>query len=267
MEREEAIKRIKEWNLGSDKMEILSTAIPELKNDSVDRIKEIIRKALDSYYIGKLSEGTNDVDYAMCLAWLDKNYSDYNFEIKHGHWYKCVCDYMHPNFSSLMYKCGKLYYCRCDWRLAGEIDERNVKNIGVNGYKTFFRPATNQEITDWLKSHPQLKQAQSEEDKHMIQALTNCIEELEGTNGWNYVYVDGHDIPICDLKNWLKLLMDRVTVQFTQEWSKEDEKMWNALMKDAYNPKYELWGIPSKDILNWLKSVKNRISSKELTRI
>ena len=53
--------------------------------------------------------------------------------------------------SDLMFKNDNLYYCRNNWRLRGEIDERNVKDIGVNGYKSFFRPATNQEIKDWLE--------------------------------------------------------------------------------------------------------------------
>ena len=84
------------------------------------------------------------------IAWLENQESYYTFEIKEGHWYKCVCDYM-LNGSDLMFKNDNLYYCRSNWRLRGEIDERNVKDIGVNGYKSFFRPATNQEIKDWLE--------------------------------------------------------------------------------------------------------------------
>ena len=37
------------------------------------------------------------------IAWLEKQESYYTFEIKEGHWYKCVCDYM-LNGSDLMFK-------------------------------------------------------------------------------------------------------------------------------------------------------------------
>ena len=51
----------------------------------------------------------------------------------------------------------------------------------------------------------------SDKDKQMIQALNNCIEELENTNGWNYVYVDGcDDIRIETLKKWLKSFKERI---------------------------------------------------------
>lgn len=46
---------------------------PQLKENADEKIPRIIKKALDSYFDGKLSEGTNDTDYAECLAWIKKS--------------------------------------------------------------------------------------------------------------------------------------------------------------------------------------------------
>lgn len=104
-------------------------------------------RALESNGGGKGSDRYNELTEA--IAWLEKQ--DYTFEIKEGHWYKCVCDYM-LNGTDLMFKNDRLYYCRSAWRLRGEIDERNVKDIGVNGYKSFFRPEQIKKSKIGLKS-------------------------------------------------------------------------------------------------------------------
>jgi hypothetical protein len=46
---------------------------PQLKENADEKIPRIIKKALDSYFDGKLSDGTNDTDYAECLAWIKKS--------------------------------------------------------------------------------------------------------------------------------------------------------------------------------------------------
>ena len=46
MTREEAIRRIKAWNLGSDDMEVLATAIPELKENEDERIRMALIKLM-----------------------------------------------------------------------------------------------------------------------------------------------------------------------------------------------------------------------------
>ena len=45
---------------------------PQLKENADEKIYRIIKNALDSYFDGKLSDGTNDTDYAECLAWVNK---------------------------------------------------------------------------------------------------------------------------------------------------------------------------------------------------
>ena len=125
---------------------ITEEIFPELKEDETERIKKDLIQWIDDFP-DIIWRGHYKKDI---IAWLEEQESYYTFEIKEGHWYKCVCDYM-LNGSDLMFKNDNLYYCRSNWRLRGEIDERNVKDIGVNGYKSFFRPATNQEIKDWLE--------------------------------------------------------------------------------------------------------------------
>ena len=148
---------------------------PELKKSDDEKIRcTLINHFKTQVDLSKTWNGLKNTDI---LAYLEKQGSCYDFEIKSGNWYKCICDYM-LNGTDLMFKNGRLYYCRIDWRLASEIDERNVKNIGVNGYKSFFRPATNQEIEDWIEKQGEQKLANSK-----IIDLDELIIELEGTIG------------------------------------------------------------------------------------
>ena len=134
---------------------------PELKESDDERIRKELIKLLRNLF-NNYSYFIKDPFYTECITWLEKQDFNYTFKIKEGHWYKCVCDYMLNN-SDVMFKYDRLYYCRRNWRLEGEIDELNVKDIGVNGYKSFFRPATNQEIKDWLE-----KQDESDEAKAKV---------------------------------------------------------------------------------------------------
>ena len=150
------------------RLEDLESTFPELKKSEDERIKEDliqwINEFPDTVWRGHYKK---DV-----IAWLEKQNSYYTFEIKKGHWYKCICDYM-LNSSDLMFKNDRLYYCRSNWRLRGEIDERNVKDMGVNGYKSFFRPATNQEIKDWLEKKGEQKEI------NLVEILKHYPKETE----------------------------------------------------------------------------------------
>ena len=151
--------------------------LPELESED-----EQIRKwIIDDIRFNISLETLNNSEYKekaeKAIEWLEKQASyTYTFEIKAGHWYKCVCDYM-LNDSDLGYKNGNLYYCRRNWRLETEIeDEQNVKNIGVNGYKSFFRPATNQEIKDWLIKECDQKFSWDKEDEKKRILLMKILE-------------------------------------------------------------------------------------------
>ena len=177
---DEALERVKELlsrcrNNGDRitmvyRVEDIESIFPELKKNEDEKIKEDLIEWINDFP-DMIWEGHYKKDV---IAWLEKQESCYSFEIKKGHWYKCVCDYMLNN-SDLMFKNDRLYYCRSDWRLRGEIDERNVKNIGVNGYKSFFRPVTNQEIKEWLEKQDKQKSAWSEEDERNMQNIDSVL--------------------------------------------------------------------------------------------
>lgn len=156
--------------------EDIESIFPELQKPEEERIREemlqIAKESEDSFYMVLTPSKRK-----MLINWLEKQASHtYTFEIKAGHWYKCVCDYM-LNDSDLGYKNGNLYYCRRNWRLETEIeDEQNVKDIGVNGYKSFFRPATNQEIKDWLVKECDQKFSWGKEDEKKRILLMKILE-------------------------------------------------------------------------------------------
>ena len=151
--------------------------LPELESEDEQIRKWIIDDIRFNISLETLDNSEYKEKAEKAIDWLEKQASyTYTFEIKAGHWYKCVCDYM-LNDSDLGYKNGNLYYCRRNWRLETEIeDEQNVKDIGVNGYKSFFRPATNQEIKDWLIKEYDQKFSWSKEDEKKRILLMKILE-------------------------------------------------------------------------------------------
>lgn len=147
---------------------------PELKESEDERMLREIKRYIKEQGDKPTGLPNGTASVSDMIAWLEKQESYYTFEIKEGHWYKCVCDYM-LNDLDLMFKNDRLYYCRRNWRLIGEIDERNVKDIGVNGYKSFFRPATNQEIKDWLEKQGEPEENDSE-DERIRKSLINFLK-------------------------------------------------------------------------------------------
>lgn len=151
--------------------------LPELESEDEQIRKWIIDDIRFNISLETLDNSEYKEKVEKAIEWLEKQASyTYTFEIKAGHWYKCVCDYM-LNDSDLGYKNGNLYYCRRNWRLETEIeDEQNVKDIGVNGYKSFFRPATNQEIKDWLVKECDQKFSWGKEDEKKRILLMKILE-------------------------------------------------------------------------------------------
>lgn len=151
--------------------------LPELESEDEQIRKWIIDDIRFNISLETFDNSEYKEKAEKAIEWLEKQASyTYTFEIKAGHWYKCVCDYM-LNDSDLGYKNGNLYYCRRNWRLETEIeDEQNVKDIGVNGYKSFFRPATNQEIKDWLVKECDQKFSWGKEDEKKRILLMKILE-------------------------------------------------------------------------------------------
>ena len=263
----------------------------QIKDEIFPELAESEDGKIRKWLIDTIKQVPNDsiewetIDKSSVLAWLEKQ--DYTFEIKKGHWYKCVCDYM-LNSSDLMFKNDRLYYCRSDWRLSGEIDERNVKDIGVNGYKSFFRPATNQEIKDWLeksqgKSAPEVAKEEKVDNQNCVKLadkpepkfkVGDKVYELrsgfectiEGIDETTY-YGDTTNFDIKDQDNW-------ELVEQNPAWGKEDEDIINCLLalcsvlsNCAGAKRYrQLAGCSRDDVVEyqtWLKSLKDRVQPKQ----
>lgn len=175
--------------------------LKSFKDEDVCKFMQYIEKQAKAY---EFNLPNRDYDiYAFAkdlLVWFEKQEFYYTFEIKEGHWYKCVCDYM-LNGSDLMFKNDNLYYCRSNWRLRGEIDERNVKDIGINGYKSFFRPATNQEIKDWLEKKGE------QEEPQVYETEDGEIITYSETDGYKFVEPNFHE----NERAWLYLVSDVLT--------------------------------------------------------
>lgn len=180
--------------------------LPELESEDEQIRKWIIDDIRFNISLETLDNSEYKEKAEKAIDWLEKQASyTYTFEIKAGHWYKCVCDYM-LNDSDLGYKNGNLYYCRRNWRLVTEIkDEQNVKDIGVNGYKSFFRPATNQEIKDWLVKECDQKFSWSKEDE---KKRTLLIKILEANHPHGLFKVNSSEtMCVEELISWLKSLI------------------------------------------------------------
>ena len=67
MDREEAIRRIKAWNLDSDDREVLAVVIPELAESEDERTRKHLIKVVELYW-----GTTNEPGKAEDLAWLEK---------------------------------------------------------------------------------------------------------------------------------------------------------------------------------------------------
>lgn len=274
MNREEAIKIVKSHYPANKQMlnEALETLIPELKEDEdvLTWLKNYISE--EAYSLSMDIRDNEDriklKKLQKSLAWLEKQESYYTFEIKEGHWYKCICDYMLNN-SDLMFKNGSLYYCRSNWRLSGEIDERNVKDIGVNGYKSFFRPATNREIEDWLEKQGGSKSFWKPSEEQ-YEALTYAYNSCSDTERGNYyegvlesliedlhrldehhpkfhvgdwIVVRGEAILICDIRN------DLYDVMFASG----EHRVYDTNILDE-DKEAHLWTIADAqvgDVLTW----------------
>lgn len=93
----------------------------------------------------------------------------------------------------------------------------------------------------------------SENDKHMAHHIGNAITTHEAG-----CYLEAKNIEVIDAHVWLYSLKDRV--QPKQEWSEEDEKMFNEIILDLKVLKYRDTGEAGKAAyqreIDWLKSLR-----------
>ena len=229
----------------------LKEIFPELKESGEEKLRkemlQIAKESEDSFYMVLTPKKRETL-----IAWLENQDFNYTFEIKEGHWYKCVCDYMLNN-SDVMFKYDRLYYCRRDWRLDGEIDEINVKDIGVNGYKSFFRPATNQEIKDWLEKQGEQKPFNYESANIQQKDFAPKVESKFRKGDFikhNRVNIICKVILVNSVSYYVENIETRVESElfYAEEnfhlWTIEDIKDGNVL----YSPEHNLlWIYKNKD--------------------
>jgi len=72
MTKEEAIKRIRDWNLDKDKMEVLSVVIPELAESEDERIRKGIIQYLEQSQFGEEHYHIDDDIVRGYIVWLEK---------------------------------------------------------------------------------------------------------------------------------------------------------------------------------------------------
>ena len=102
---------------------------PQLKENADEKILRIIKNALDSYFDGRLSDGTNDVDYAECLAWVNKQLYKKPTEefVRDSKLIEEVCSYLN-RYGNLLDERDPEYAAKI-FKLADELKSQEVKSI------------------------------------------------------------------------------------------------------------------------------------------
>lgn len=72
MTREEAIRRIKAWNLDSDDMEVLTVVIPELAESEDERIRKRLIEYFEGFRMGNAEVKWEGLNVQEVLVWLEK---------------------------------------------------------------------------------------------------------------------------------------------------------------------------------------------------
>ena len=206
MDREEAIRRIKAWNLDSDDMEVLAVVIPELAESDDERIREEMVR----YFTEMKKGGSAALPYDDCIAYLEKQKDlDKMIVVSPEVWDKAISD----AFENGKKEGKKQKEQKSKW---SEEDEEILNEL-LNHCNT-----ENATWYNWLKSlRPQPKQVWTEEDDricHLIMA--NLSESVRHAITLPMETVN-------DFNNWLRTLQCMPPV-FT-DWNEEDQ----TLLSDA----------------------------------
>lgn len=89
----------------------------------------------------------------------------------------------------------------------------------------------------------------------------------EDEKNWRHClhYIDAFVTPVKEHVDWFKNIRNRVQPQPKQEWSEEDDKILNAIIKDIQEQHQEaMWkintgntvAVSTEYIIDWLKSIK-----------
>ena len=285
MERKEAIEIVRKlYNeslfLKKD-MEAMVTLIPELAESEEGKIKKIIKQSLKSFFEGKLSSGTNDVDYAMCLTWLEKQGEKHleNYDEAEKEKADFVGDGFiecHANF--LDFKEGNTYWLE----YIGD-DKYNVRSDNLLGKTYHITPCQLYTIfkkQTWLEKQGEQKPivVDNIEPKFKVGDTMRTLEEANSgiTDGMPVVVSIDDKYYRCN--NELIAIKDQDDYEYPpinkkhNAWSEEDAKTLNrisAILVDASEVKN--WWKESRLIereemvrlTDFLKSLKDRVQPKQ----
>ena len=259
---DEALERAKKlYNDGNSPVATTVEGIfPELKESEDERIRSIIKKSLKAYFEGNLAIGTNDTDYAECLAWLEKQGEQMSehFELKAGHWYICHRAYC-CRADHLTVKEGERFMCEKDGIVKGFVIKEPEKY-----FKEVCAPAPMED---------EQKPADNVEPKFKVGDVMRTIQEAKDgwTDGMPVVVSIDNEYYRCN--NEIIAIEDQDNYEYPpinrkhNAWSEQDEKIYNLLYEEYKNIAYyshsrkKAEDIPGK-VLGWIKSIKERYNWK-----
>lgn len=175
MDREEAIRRIKAWNLDSDDREVLAVVIPELAESEDERI----RKELVAFFIEVRNREGNegywhDLKVANILAYLEKQKDlDKMIVVSPEVWDNAISDaFENGKREGEKQKEQK----STEW---SEEDENARQNLIAHfeGKVLRLSDEAKKEAVDWLKSLRPVKQEWSEEDEERLKAICTYLQD------------------------------------------------------------------------------------------
>jgi hypothetical protein len=175
-----------------------------------------------------------------CFEPIENEQKPADLKTKAGNWYICDKEVMNENMVTAFHR-NEIYYCPKDGYLdvGGALFEVGCLDI--------FRLATDKEIPQ-----PEQKPAWSEEDTSLCVKIQGILSVCKS---YSLLSPD-----LCkEMCDWLKSLKDRALTQPKLEWSEEDEKMLNQIIKD-YERGNESWlkgqgSLPFGNRITWLKSL------------
>lgn len=163
--------------------------------------------------------------------------------IEKGKWYVCIRTSYKPNGKDFIE--GKTYYAKEDYKIIGECGE---VDIATDNPEESFRSATEEETNDIIKNFVNEQKpawsAWSEEDEYcrhqLIVFCENCMQPDSGA---------------IRCANWLKSIKDRIQPQSKQEWSEENEKMFEHIIAKA-TLHFSSINYLDEEEINFLKSLR-----------
>jgi hypothetical protein len=270
-----SIKRIYD-NTDSYTKKLIDKEFPELNKKKDESIRQALLNQFKNYQKKKINQGFGYTNEEI-IAWLEKqkkktwnedagklcldaigllrDYAegvDKNSQLgqKISKADAFLSDLYHEAFYPQTYNMRKdLKTC---WN---EEDERIYKSIIDD---TVQENQLCKEQIDWLKSlkdrvrsQSQQKQEWSAEDEANMDAIWKACGHVYGMKYQ------------CILGDWLKSLKDRVQPQLKEEWNKEDEEMFDAIIADIQftqkTHNHEVNQIVYEREIDWLKSIKDRV--------